>query len=162
MNCKVVGRVFDVINALGESQKQPAEYRGQLLYHSEVEFLAAVRRFPESNVSDMSGFLRVTKGAVTQTAAKLFGKELVEIYAKPGNKKEKFFRLTKLGEAVHKEHLEVHERSNKLLCNYFNSLDEKETEVIFDFLDQLEKCVPFCEFDCMGTTQSKIKGGAYQ
>ncbi len=158
MNCKVTEKIFEVMNMLLEEQKKPREYGGQLLYHSEVVFLDVVHRFPELNVSEMSSFLRITKGAVTQFSVKLSNKELLEIYTKAGNKKEKYFRLTEAGEAVRKEHLDFHESSNRNLCNYLKTLDVNEIKTIFDFLDHLKDCVPFCEFDCTCNSGNE-KGG---
>ena len=158
MNCKVTEKIFEVMNMLLDEQKKPREYGGQLLYHSEVGFLNVVHRFPELNVSEMSSLLRITKGAVTQISVKLSKKELLEIYTKTGNKKEKYFRLTTAGEEVRKEHLRFHENSNRNLCNYLKTLDADKTKVIFDFLSHLKDCVPFCEFDCM-CSSGNDKGG---
>lgn len=158
MNCKVTEKIFEIINMIGEEQKKPREYGGQLLYHSEVAFLDVVHRFPELNVSDMSNFMRITKGAVTQFSVKLSKKGLLEIYTKNGNKKEKYFRLTQTGETVRKEHFSFHEKSNRNLCGYLKTLDEKEMKTIFDFLNHLKNCVPFCEFDCMYSIQNEKEG----
>ena len=149
MNCRVTEKIFEVMSMITEEQKKPREYCGQLLYHSEVAFLDVVHRFPELNVSDMSDLLRITKGAVTQVSVKLSKKGLLEIYTKVGNKKEKYFRLTREGEEVRKEHLSFHEESNRNLCGYLKTLSEGEIETIFEFLNHLKSCVPFCEFDCI-------------
>lgn len=158
MNCKVAEKIFEIMKMLLEEQKKPREYGGQLLYHSEVAFLDVVHRFPEMNVSEMSNLLRITKGAVTQLSVKLSKKELLEIYTKDGNKKEKYFRLTKAGEGVREEHLSFHENSNRNLCSYLKTLDENETKTIFDFLSHLKDCVPFCEFDCICSSQYEKEG----
>lgn len=160
MHCKVTGKLFEILRKVWEEQKLPREYNGQLLYHAEAGFLEVIHQFPQAKVSDMSNILRITKGAVTQLSTKLSQKNLIEIYLKNGNKKEKYFRLTEEGEGVRLQHLKFHELSNRNLCDYFKTLDEDQSKTIFDFLNHLKDCIPFCEFDCICTSQNEERKGS--
>lgn len=149
MNCRVAERFFHVYNLLQEEMRQPRDYgNGFALHHSEVAFLDVIHRIPHANVSRISTELGLTKGAVTQAYHRLSQKGLIELYRREGNKKEKYFRLSEQGELARRGHQRFHEHANKSLCHYFATLTEGETQVIFDFLDQLKQCVPFCEFPC--------------
>lgn len=149
MNCRVTERFFEVMNLLQSEIKESRDYgTGQPLYHAEVAFLDAIHKHPGAKVSRISEMLGITKGAVTQMAAKLSGKQLIEIYLQPGNRKEKFYRLTPEGEAARVGHERYHEAANQRICEYFRSLDDEQTQTVFDFLSHLKECVPFCEFTC--------------
>lgn len=149
MNCKVTGQLFEIIRLLEEEKKRPKDYgNGILLHHGEVMFLEVAARYPHENVSGLSARLAITKGAVTQMSAKLAQKGLIEIVRREDNKKEKYFRLTKLGEESIEGHQAFHKQANQRLCAYFSTLNREQTEVIYSFLHQLKQCVPFCEFPC--------------
>ena len=159
MNCEVRGRLFDVIHLLEENQRLPRQYGQHLLYHAEAAFLGAVQAFPDANMSDMSDRLRITKGAVTQLHAKLAAKGLVETYIRPGNRKEKYFRLTSEGEAVRAAYMLFHEQSNQALCEYFRTLSAHDAQIVLSFLDRLKDCVPFCESECICLSHGEEKEG---
>lgn len=149
MNCALTEEFFSVMNLLLDEQKIPKDYgTGQLLYHSEVNFLDAIHKHKQANVSELSAKLGITKGAVTQTAGKLKAKGLIEIYMQEGNKKEKFFRLTDVGMTARKGHEQYHKKANESLCDYFRSLSDADVRVVRTFLNQLRTCVPFCQFTC--------------
>lgn len=149
MNCKVAERFFQVFNVLQDEMRQPRDYgTGLQLTHSEVGFLDVVHEEQGANVSRISQRLGFTKGAITQTYQKLMQKGLIEQYNREGNKKEKYFRLTELGERTREGHQQFHEEANQSLCDYFSSLKEGEADVILGFLDHLNECTPFCEFPC--------------
>lgn len=149
MNCKLTGEFFSVVRMLQEEQKMPRDYgTGQLLFHSELNFLDTVHKNTDANVSKLSAILDVTKGAVTQIARKLYDKGLIEYYMLNKNKKEKYFRLTPAGETARGGHEMYHKEANDKLCAYFCTLDDTEREVISDFLSKLQEFTPFCEFAC--------------
>ena len=149
MHCKVTGQLFEIIRLMEEEKKRPKDYGNTiLLYHGEVMFLEMVARYPQENVSGISARLGITKGAVTQMYSKLSQKGLIEIVKKDDNKKEKYFRLTEPGKESVKGHQAFHEQANHKICAYFAKLDREQTKVIYEFLDQLKQCVPFCEFPC--------------
>lgn len=157
MNCRVTEGFLDVVNLLQEEARKPRDYgNGVPLTHSEVGFLGVVHRDPDANVSRISQALGLTKGAITQTTQKLSQKGLVEQYQRSHNKKEKYFRLTELGELARSGHERFHEDANRRLCAYFSSLEEGEARTILDFLAYLKECMPFCAFPCRcGEDESK-------
>lgn len=149
MYCSVTDQIFAIIRLLEEEQKQPRDYGGVLLSHTEVQFLETVARYPGENASALSGRLGITKGAVTQMVAKLGQKALLEGVRREDNKKEKFLRLTQRGAMALEGHQRYHQQANQRLCRFIAELDGRETEAIFRFLEHLKACVPFCEFPCV-------------
>jgi len=149
MNCQIAESFIELITLFQNEQKQTNDYgTGIKINHIEASFLDTIYRHPDANVSCIARKLGVTKGAVTQTYGKLIEKGLVDSFMRSGNKKEKYFRLTETGEATRHGHQRYHEEANKNLCHYFSSLNENEAKVVFDFLEHLKQCVPFCEFTC--------------
>lgn len=149
MQCKMVHAFFELTDNLMKEQKTPRDYgTGHLLYHSEMDLLDKISRFPGKNVSELSVILNVTKSAVTQNCSKLLEKGLIEKYSEDKNKKEKYFHLTDIGETARNEHMAYHEKSNREMCNYFSSLTDEEKEIIFGFLNKLKELTPFCVFSC--------------
>lgn len=151
MDCKITEQLFSVINLLHEEQKKPKDYGvGKPLYNSEIRLLDAVHRHPKLKVSDLSQILSITKSAVTQLADRLIERGLIETYQIEGNKKEKYYKLTSLGETAIEGHARIYSQKNAEICAYYCTLSEKEKTIISDFLEHLEKNVPFCEFSCSG------------
>jgi len=149
MYCKVTEQIFEIIRLFDEEKKKPRDYgNGILLYHGEIQFLETVAKFPGENVSKLSERLGITKGAITQTVEKLKQKDLIQIISRMDNKKEKYFILTDRGQSAIDQHRYLHKQSNENICGFISTLDEKEADAVFRFLEQIKQSVPFCEFQC--------------
>lgn len=149
MQCEIVRRFFELIDALTKEQKTPRDYgTGHLLYHSEVALLETIENHPERNVSDLAAMMNVTKSAVTQLTSKLFEKGLIEKYTIGNNKKEKFFRLSEAGLSARKGHDAYHTEANEKMKQYLCSLDSHEKSVLMSFFNQMEECSSLCVFPC--------------
>ncbi|MEA5016812.1 MAG: MarR family transcriptional regulator [Candidatus Limiplasma sp.] len=147
--CSVTDQIFGIIRRLEEEKKKPMDYGGGILLgHAEVQFLETVARYPDENVSELSERLGITKGAVTQTVAKLAQKELLESIQREDNRQKKYFLLTRKGEEVIRSHQRHHRQANQRLCRFIAGLDAKEAGAVFRFLENVRECVPFCEFPC--------------
>lgn len=152
---EVTRQLFEVLRLLEEEKKKPKDYgRGIELYHAEVVFLECTARNQGENVSGLAGCLGVTKGAVTQISAKLLQKVLIALVKREGNKKEKYYRLTRLGEQVLRQHRLDHEEANHRMYAFFSELAPPEMDVLSAFLEQLTGCMPFCEFTCAGMEEN--------
>lgn len=125
------------------NNKKPKKFGTQyLLYHSEIHFIDAVELGDGLNVSQLSEKLGVTHGAVSQIAGKLIKKKLIEKYKKEGNQKEVYIKLTSHGEIAYKNHKKFHNKFDKRLKAYLNSLSDTQIEVIFGLLDTIEQNIP--------------------
>jgi DNA-binding MarR family transcriptional regulator len=109
------------------------------LHHAEVHLLETIKANEGANVGELARRLGMTSGAISQITKKLLDKGLIEAYKKPGNRKEVFSRLTALGEKVWEGHQRHHENMLSILREFMSRLNEKEIQVIFDFLDALSE-----------------------
>lgn len=149
MKCQLTDRFFQIVSLINDEQKTARDYGvGHLLFGSEIKLIELIYQHPDINAGELSDLMRITKGALTQLSNKLIQKGLAESYTRPGNKKEKYYRLTGLGEKAREEHQRRHAEANRALCRYFCSLNAEESRVIYDFFDKLLQCMPICEFSC--------------
>jgi DNA-binding MarR family transcriptional regulator len=156
MDCLLSDKFFSLINSIYNEHKIPKDYGvGGDLYFSETKLIDVIYNNPNINAGEYSNILGITKGALTQLMNKLIQKKLAFSYTKDGNKKEKYYTLTSLGEKARKAHLEHYLQGNKALCQYFSSLNTDDTKVILDFLDKIIKLVPICEFSCSSDADNK-------
>jgi DNA-binding MarR family transcriptional regulator len=109
------------------------------LHHAEIHMLETIKVNEEANVGELARRLGMTSGAVSQITKKLLDKGLIEAYKKPGNRKEVFSRLTALGKQVCKGHQKHHANMIRVLQKFMTRLNEKETQIVFDFLDTISK-----------------------
>lgn len=151
MNCLVVGKVFDVLKAMSDTEKIPKEcIDGQQIYSAEVNFLKVIDDSEEMNAVELSNKMNVTRSAVTQMSNKLEERDLIKRYTKPDNKKEKYYRLTKLGRNVLKDNDIRHREANEKMCAYLSNLDDDQRDTLVEFLDNLKECMPITNFECLG------------
>ncbi|MCM1989191.1 MarR family transcriptional regulator [Oceanirhabdus seepicola] len=106
---------------------------------NEVHAIDYVGRTERANVTKITAYLKVTKGAVTKITKKLIAKEYVTSYQTEENKKEKYFSLTKKGEEIFLKHEKLHLEAMKSDEMLFENFDESEKKVISRFLDILKK-----------------------
>lgn len=152
---EVTRQLLNVLWLLEEEKKKPKDYGGGIeLYHAEVIFLECISRNHGENVSGLARCLRVTKGAITQISAKLLQKALIALVKREGNKKEKYYRLTRLGQQVLRQHHMDYEEANHRMYLFFSELRPSEMDVLSAFLEQLTECMPFCEFTCAGMKEN--------
>lgn len=148
MQCQIVSVLFQTLRSLLEAEKQPRDYGTGPLYRSELALLERVRRSPGINAAELSRGLRVTRPAITQMGGRLEEKGLIERFSKPENKKEKYYRLTELGEATWQAHAAHHAAANQEMCAFLRGLDDGEKQVILQFLTKAGEALPISNFDC--------------
>lgn len=107
------------------------------LSHSEIHLLEAIKSQEGANVSELAAYLEMTSGAVSQGTKKLLDNKLIESYKKTGNRKEVFSRLTPLGERICEGHQKHHECMWEVWRKFMTGLNQKETQLIFDFLEMV-------------------------
>jgi len=111
--CEEIEELFiKLANKYNSLEKIPVDYGvGKDLYHSERHLLGQIGDYPEKNITELSQFQGVTKGAISQTVKKLENKGLVNRYKGEQNEKEVFLELTEIGKGVYEKHKEVSQRS---------------------------------------------------
>jgi DNA-binding MarR family transcriptional regulator len=129
-----LGRMFEIYNLLN---KRPKEYvAGMLLYYSEIHMIEAIGRHPDSNLTELSHILNITKGTASKTITKLVSKDLISKYQLEGNKKEVHFRLTELGQLAFEGHYRYHESRSADIDRDFDSYSPHEQKLILNFIER--------------------------
>ena len=131
-------KFYQMGNLLIQEMQTPWSYGGNFpLSPSEIHLLEAIKSQEGANVSELAAYLEMTSGAVSQGTKKLLEKELIESYKKKGNRKEVFSRLTPLGERICEGHQKHHECMWEVWQKFMSGLDQKETQLVSDFLDMV-------------------------
>lgn len=102
---------------------------GVPIYRKEIHTLQAIGRHPRINITALAEHMGVTKGAVSQTVAKLIKKGMVrKTYAK-GSKKEVILGLTNLGWIGFHNHEKFHMDMFDIAREYFGNQLKKKIEM---------------------------------
>lgn len=148
MFCEVIEKYLIATSLLSSTEKRAKDYGvGDFLYHAEINLLEAIYRWPESNATQLSKILNVTRGAITQKGNKLEEKGLIERFYKGVNKKEKYYTLTEYGRNIRKNHEKYHDEANNEICKYLSGLSGGERTVIINFLEKIAD-LPISGFEC--------------
>jgi DNA-binding MarR family transcriptional regulator len=136
----LIEKLYRVMNLIIQEMETPWLYGVDFpLHHAEVHLLGTIKSQEGANVGELARHLGMTSGAISQVTKKLLDKGLIEAYKKPGNRKEVFSRLTALGEQVCEGHQKHHENMVSVVRGFMARLNQKETQIIFDFLDTLSQ-----------------------
>jgi DNA-binding MarR family transcriptional regulator len=115
------------------------------LFRKEIHILQAVGRFPKINITSLAKYMRVTKGAVSQTVSRLVGKGMIRKQYAEASRKEVVLELTDLGWVGFKNHEKFHAEMFELARQHYGkgihtSLEKFKT-VMSDFNAILEEYV---------------------
>jgi DNA-binding MarR family transcriptional regulator len=136
----LIEKLYQTMNLVVKEMETPWLYGVDFpIHHAEVHLLEAIKTREGANVGELARHLGMTSGAISQITKKLLDKGLIEAYKKPGNRKEVFSRLTSLGEQVCEGHQKHHENMVSVMREFMIRLNQKETQMIFDFLDMLSQ-----------------------
>ena len=116
---------------------------GVPLYRKEIHTLQAIGRHPKINITALAEYMGVTKGAISQTVAKLIKKGMVRKQYAQGSKKEVILELTDLGWTGFRNHEKFHMDMLNIAREHFGNQLEKKIEmfttVMTDFNAILDK-----------------------
>jgi DNA-binding MarR family transcriptional regulator len=104
---------------------------------AEVHCIDCIGSIEQPNVTRIAHSMRLTRGAISKVSKKLLGKELIEDYQDPGNRKEIYFRLTESGRAVFRKHQGIHGDVQKAWQSLFVHYSAAEQEAIRGFLNDV-------------------------
>jgi DNA-binding MarR family transcriptional regulator len=136
---KAFDRVVEKYNGL---RKRPMDYgTGHVLFPSETDCLVAVGSSPGIRVTDLATKLRVTKGAASQSIAKLVQKGLVTRSRDPKNMKVAPIRLTKNGERALQYHLKFKAIYHARIGSELEKLTSKEQVFLQTWLQAMETAI---------------------
>jgi len=132
----VIDKIEKIMSLIVPEIDTPWDYGvGFPLFYAEIQLIMVIKANEGANAGSLARAIQVTSGAVSQIAGKLLKKGLIESYRMPDNRKEVFFRLTKTGEKVYRDHQKHINKTGNSFIEYLNGLNQKEINTIYNFLD---------------------------
>ena len=102
---------------------------GVPIYRKEIHTLQAIGQHPKINITALAEYMGVTKGAVSQTAAKLIRKGMVRKQYAKGSKKEVILELTDLGWVGFHNHEKFHMDMFDIAREYYGEQLKTKMEI---------------------------------
>lgn len=135
----LVGQIFRVLKKCFTLEKRNiVQFEGVSLYPSEIHLLLFLRQEEHRNVTHIAERLSMTKGAVSQTLARLEKKKMLRKRKDPYQKNEVSVTFTPLGQTV----IEYFQQQQRLVGlrhdEYFSALTENDRHTIGHFLTHVE------------------------
>jgi DNA-binding MarR family transcriptional regulator len=135
---EILSTTFNKVSERHNIIKTIAEKRF-LTEHSfiEVHCIEVIEKMGDANVTKLSKTFKMTKGAISKIIKKLIEKGAVGTYQKPENKKEIYYKLTKLGMSIYLEHEEMHKSRIERDSILFSKLSEYEKNSFINILSKV-------------------------
>lgn len=125
-----------LFNRYMELSKKTYEYcKGVSLYPSEIHTISFIAESSTVNLTDISNYLGMSRGAITKMIGKLEKMGLLERYKYYPNQKEIYVHLTPLGVEAYEGHVRYHEKMWKRLSGYYEKLPSEKQMLILEFLE---------------------------
>ncbi len=135
-NQSLIEKFYQAVNIITCESKIAKNYGTEhKLTYSDISLLKCVQRNENSKAGDLSQYLGMTNGAVTQLAKKLESKGYLEPYRMPGNKKEIYYKLTETGETACEGYDLHYDEIKNRIESYISNLDDETIKKITGLFD---------------------------
>lgn len=104
--------------------------------YSETHCIDYIGKSELPNVTKIADNMQMTRGAISKMTKKLLAKGLIEKYSLESNKKEIYFRLTKSGMKLYKEHEKRHKLWEQRDSKFLERYSKDEMEIITKFMKE--------------------------
>ena len=120
-------------------EKRPKKFgTKELLSHAEIHLIEIIGDNQGLSVTDISKFLGITKGAVSQSLKRLETKDCTTKKTDPDNLSRSIVMLTSKGNTAYWAHKHWHETMDGGFLQYMDELEDKKIETIIQFLEKTE------------------------
>lgn len=102
--------------------------------YSDVHSIDFIGNHKDANITQLSLHLKMTRGAASKIVKRLLKQELIEMYTKETNKKEKYYCLTRKGKKIFKEHQKRHKLWVKRDTEFFKRYPVIELQYVKEFM----------------------------
>lgn len=130
--------LLDLFSEQLEKQDQLSKMTESDILHqfgySDVHSIDFIGKNEDVNVTKLAQYLKMTRGAASKIVKRLMKQDLIVGYQKEENKKEKYFRLTKQGQKIYKEHEKRHQLWIKRDTEFFKKYSAIEIQYIKEFM----------------------------
>ncbi|MCG6908873.1 MAG: MarR family winged helix-turn-helix transcriptional regulator [Deltaproteobacteria bacterium] len=133
-------RFMRIVDLAGKLEKMPRRFgTGEALKSREIHLIEIIGDHNEAlSVTDLSGLLGITKGAVSQNLKRMEKKGFTLKNSDPQNSSRSIVRLTSKGKTAYYAHRYWHENMDGGFKAYFTDLDAEKIDFLFDFIDKVE------------------------
>lgn len=122
----------------GKIEKEPHDFGGQIVYHSEVFTLMYIAQNSDISITALAKLMELSKESVSEVVKKLIKKVLVIKNIAPDNASKYILKISPNGEKIIKIHDKIHEETDSNFKKYYDSLNSEKTEIIYEFLSTLD------------------------
>ncbi|CEO27784.1 MarR family transcriptional regulator [Paraclostridium sordellii] len=133
---QVIMGVRDLFNKMVWLNKFKMEESLKEYKSSEVHCIEYIGSNVDTNVTKLSEYFYMTRGAMSKLTKKLIKKGVIESYQKPDNKKEIYFRLTEQGKEVYKTHEKLHKEFKERDKAIFEQVTEEQFDSMLNFIEK--------------------------
>ena len=133
---QVIMGVRDLFNKMVWLNKFKMEESLKEYKSSEVHCIEYIGSNVDTNVTKLSEYFYMTRGAMSKLTKKLMKKGIIESYQKPDNKKEIYFRLTEQGKEVYKIHEKLHKEFQERDKAIFEQVSEEQFDSMLNFIEK--------------------------
>lgn len=133
---QVIMGVRDLFNKMVWLNKFKMEESLKEYKSSEVHCIEYIGSNVDTNVTKLSEYFYMTRGAMSKLTKKLIKKGVIESYQKPDNKKEIYFRLTEQGKKVYKIHEKLHKEFQERDKAIFEQVTEEQFDSMLNFIEK--------------------------
>ncbi|CEP80472.1 MarR family transcriptional regulator [Paraclostridium sordellii] len=133
---QVIMGVRDLFNKMVWLNKFKMEESLKEYKSSEVHCIEYIGSNVDTNVTKLSEYFYMTRGAMSKLTKKLIKKGVIESYQKPDNKKEIYFRLTEQGKEVYKIHEKLHKEFQDRDKAIFEQITEEQFDSMINFIEK--------------------------
>ncbi|MFW9971740.1 MAG: MarR family winged helix-turn-helix transcriptional regulator [Candidatus Odinarchaeota archaeon] len=137
-NKELIHKILETITRItSHAQKRVVTYDKTKLYPSEIHLLMSIHAGQDTNVTKIANHIGLTKGAISQTLARLKKKGIIDKNSDKQKKNELHITFTEKGEKIMQHIIEMRNSLISKYLNYVNLLNENDKQVISKFLDLL-------------------------
>ena len=129
----------DLLNKMASLNKVKMKDSLKGYKSSEVHCIEYIGSNVGSNVTKLAEAFYMTRGAISKKTKKLIKKGIIEIYQKPDNKKEIYFRLTEHGKVINKIHEELHKEFQERDKAVLEQVTEEQFDSMLNFTEKYSR-----------------------
>ena len=129
---------YRIINKYNAAAKRPRKYgkEGVVLYSAETHMVEVIGDAGKITTTQLAECMAITKGAVSQTTAKLLEKGMIRKEDKPNGF---FLSLTEKGQTVFTEHRSFHRQMTERIGAVLAAMTPESREGLQDILEVLDE-----------------------
>lgn len=136
-------KMYRIVNKYNAKTKKPRQYgRDQIiLYSSEVHMIEMIGAASELTTTQIAHAMAITKGAVSQTTAKLLKKGLIQKNPVVETPNTALIALTEQGQEVFKEHRKLHEQMIVEIDSILGTTSEETNQTLKEILNVIDNAL---------------------